>query len=134
MNANSFFGQLLFDGERGPSHIFPGAKDFNCHVEEKDTAVNHVSLVLLLHHRSCNIATGESEIHIDWWKVQLCTLYTRRHGFYLFRMSYYGWENVLGGAKNAARKSLGQGNKVIQDKDTFSAGGEGEVTVAQQTI
>ena len=41
----------------------------------------------------------------------------------------------MGGAKNAARKSLGQGNKVIQqDKDTFSAGGEGEVTVAQQTI
>ena len=54
------------DRERGgPAQILrAGAKDINCHVEEKDTAddVDDVSLVLLPPHRSGDVATGESDI------------------------------------------------------------------------
>ena len=100
--------------------LLPGAKDFHCHVEEKDTA--HVPLVHPLHHCCSNSQTGDSSFpmiigyneyidgFVDPLWVGKCT--GRGQGMQVVHKSRWG-----------------QGNKVIQqDKDTFSLGGGGEAS------
>ena len=88
------------DREFGPAHIHPGAKDFNCHVEEKDTA--DLSLLgLPLHHRSSINQTSENESKISLQLWVGCEYMGSVSG----ELLWVG--KCVTRAKNAVSKSLG---------------------------